>query len=92
MRTDPYKSGPHFARNHFGTTYRRDTIIKESIEYFNEAVRAKSGTHEGATMLATLASRGCGKSHIVDQLCTLRDSPHLFPGRGEFLVPVSVYM
>ena len=41
-------------------------------------------------MLATLASRGCGKSHIVDVLSNLRDHPNLFPGLNKFLVPICI--
>ena len=41
-------------------------------------------------MLATLAPRGCGKSHIVDELSRLGDHPDLFPGLDKFLVPICI--
>ena len=41
-------------------------------------------------MLATLGARGCGKSHIVDELSRLGDHPDLFPGLDKFLVPICI--
>ena len=91
MRDNRTYPGPRFAANTFRSTWDRKTLISEAITYFNGAPAAKRGVHNHTGMLATLASRGSGKSHLVDELCRLGSDKRLFDGSKKFcLVPVPI--
>ena len=89
LREGLYDCGPRFASNTFETTENRDDVIKAAIRYFNEALKGKGSTD--IAISATLASRGTGKSHLVDVLCRLGSHNELFPGHNnKRLVPVPI--
>ena len=100
LRQNPYDPGEPFAKNAFqaaaGTeeaklvTWNRELVVDTAIKYFNEADGAQPRVVEDIGMLATLAARGCGKSHIVDALSRLGHHPDLFPGLDKFLVPICI--
>ena len=74
MRDQPYDPGPAFARHHFGdVAWGIEKGENRAIKYFRNALAAKPGCNESTSLCATLAARGCGKSHIVDHLCRLHD-------------------
>ena len=91
MRDNRTYPGPRFAANTFRNTWDRKTLISEAITYFNGAQTAQPGVLNHTGMLATLASRGSGKSHLVDELCRLGSDKRLFDGSKKFcLVPVPI--
>ena len=91
LRNDIFDPGARFAKHAFGDqTWNREIVVSQAIRYFNQAHSARSGILEDIGICATLASRGCGKSHIVDVLCRLRDHPELFPDLAKVLVPVCI--
>ena len=91
LREDLHDCGPRFASNTFGTTENRDDVIEAAIEYFNEALKNDPPGSTDIAISATLASRGTGKSHLVDELCRLGSHKELFPEHNnKRLVPVPI--
>ena len=91
LREDLHDCGPRFASNTFGTTENRDDVIEAAIEYFNEALKNDPPGSTDIAISATLASRGTGKSHLVDELCRLGRHKKLFPDHNnKRLVPVPI--
>ena len=77
MRRDAFDPGPRFADEDFGhdVCWNRDDVVRSAVSYFQQAVATSvigSTQHNG--LCATLASRGCGKSFIVDHLCRLHNA------------------
>jgi hypothetical protein len=75
LRKDAFDPGPRFADEDFGhdVCWNRAEVVRSAVNYFQQAVDTTvigSTQHNG--ICATLASRGCGKSFIVDHLCRLR--------------------
>ena len=99
MRDQPYDPGPAFAEHYFGdVTWGSEQGVTRALRYFHKALEAKPGCNESNGLCATLAARGCGKSHMVDHLCRLHDKKKedgdggfkLRDGLNDRLVPVQV--
>lgn len=91
LREDLHDCGPRFANNTFGTTENRDDVIEAAIRYFNGALKNDTPGSTDIAISATLASRGTGKSHLVDELCRLGRHKKLFPDHtNKRLVPVPI--
>ena len=89
-----YNPGEPFAAHEFGHTWNRSNAIEVSIEYFKRPLCNNSGL-EYSGICATLASRGCGKSHIIDYLCRLHGKSAktgfiLGKDLNERLIPISI--
>ena len=73
LRSDPFDPGHRFSRQTFKGCWNREEVVQIAVEYFEGALGAVKGAVECSGLCATLASRGCGKSFIVDHLCRLHN-------------------
>uniref|UniRef100_A0A0G4HIT0 Uncharacterized protein n=1 Tax=Chromera velia CCMP2878 TaxID=1169474 RepID=A0A0G4HIT0_9ALVE len=76
LRTNAFDPGPRLdpAPEFGGVCWDREGVVRLAVDYFKDAqrIQGSGGTHDNG-LCATLASRGCGKSFILDHLCRLYD-------------------
>ncbi len=77
LRQNAFDPGTRFADEDFGhkVCWNRGEVVRYAVSYFQQAVGSPViGSTQYSGICATLASRGCGKSFIVDHLCRLHDA------------------
>jgi hypothetical protein len=74
-RVNAFDPGPRFADEDFGegVVWDREQVVSVAVDYFRQSLDVLPGSTQGNGVCATLASRGCGKSFVVDFLCRLHD-------------------
>jgi hypothetical protein len=77
-RVNAFDPGPRFADEDFGAgvVWDREEVVSGAVRYFRQSLHAIPGSTQGNGLCATLASRGCGKSFVVDLLCRLHNKTH----------------
>lgn len=75
LRREAFNPGPPFdpSPEFGGACWNRELVVTAAVRYFQQVVGLEgAGSTQRNGICATLASRGCGKSFIVDHLCRLR--------------------